>query len=216
MSDTKGRAIIGSDAVIKGKIRNGSVIEVHGYVEGEIDADQILVREGGRVFGTIKARNAEVSGTVQGDVSVRELISIGSAGSVAGNVRYGRLALAEGGDLSADVRNIPPEISGDLDISVKRGGSTRISTVDLTAIDPDDSSDALTFSISNASAGHVAFESAPANAVTSFRQSDLEAGHVVFVHDGSSGGATSFDVTVTDASDASSGPAQTVRVHVRD
>lgn len=215
MSDTQGRAVIGSDAVIKGKIRNGRIIEVHGYVEGEIEADQVIVHNGGRVFGTLKSSNAEVNGTVQGDISVRELFSIGSSGTVSGNVRYGRLALATGGDLSADVRNIPPEISGDLDISVRKGGSTRITTMDLTAVDPDDDASALTFSVANVNAGKIAMENAPASAVTTFKQTDLEAGRVIYVHDGSEGNSASFDVTVTDASGGSSGPAQTVRVHVR-
>lgn len=216
MSDTQGRAVIGADAVIKGKIRNGRVIEVHGYIEGDVTAERIIVHKGGRVFGTVKAQNVEVNGTVQGDVSVRELISIGSAGSVTGNVRYGRLALAQGGDLSADVRNIPPEISGDLDITVRRGGTTRITPVDLTAIDPDDAATALTFEVSNVGGGFVALGTQPATAITSFKLSELEAGNVIFSHDGSEGEKASFDVVVSDAAGATSGAAQTVTVRIRD
>ncbi len=216
MSDTQGRAVIGSDAVIKGKIRNGRLIEVHGYIEGDITAEKIVVHNGGRVFGKLKAQNAEVNGTVQGDVAIRELISIGSSGSVSGNVRYGRLALAQGGDLSADVRNIPPEIAGDLDITVRRGGTTRITPVDLTAIDPDDPATSLTFEVSNVGSGFVALGSQPAVSVTTFKLTELEAGNVIYSHDGSDGDRAAFDVVVSDASGATSGAAQTVTVRIRD
>lgn len=200
---------------ISGKIHNCKTLEVHGHVDGEVTADQILVRESGRLFGTIAAGEAEVHGELQGDVKVRQLIKIGPTGAVSGNVEYGQMAIEPGGILSADVRNVPPEIAGDLDVTVGRGQMVRITPLDLTAIDPDDSAQDLKFSVSNTRAGFVARAGATTNALTTFTQAELHSGAILFVHDGSLGASASFDVVVADAEGATSGDPQTVNVNVQ-
>ncbi len=215
MVANQGVLIIREDTFIKGKIRNCRRIEVFGQVEGEVTADNMVVHEGGRFHGKARTESADVQGTVQGHVTVRNLISIHSSGSVSGNVQYGQLAMEVGGSLSAEVRNVPPAIAGDLDLTVYRGRSVGVTLEDLTAVDPDDDASDLTYAVSNAVNGFVALTDAPAAPVTSFTQADLEAGKVTFRHDGTATDTASFDVVVTDASGANSGAPQTVRVTVR-
>lgn len=215
MSDNRGVLVIGEDAILQGEVRNCREIEIYGYVEGKLDAGNVIVHPPGRLFGTIRAENAEVHGALQGDVRVKQLIAIRNTGTVTGNVKYGRLAMDEGGELSASVRNVPPAIAGDLDLAVDKGRSVRLTTADLTALDPDDTSHNLTFSVSNAANGYVALTASPSQPITAFSQADLEQGRVVFAHDGSSGNTAQFDVTVADQSGATSGRAQTVSVAVR-
>jgi cytoskeletal protein CcmA (bactofilin family) len=207
--------IIGEDAILQGEIRNCREIEIYGYVEGRLEAGNVVVHPQGRLFGTIRAENAEVHGELQGDVRIKQLIAIKSTGTVIGNVKYGRLAMEEGGELSASVRNVPPAIAGDLDLTVAKGRSVRLTSSDLTAVDPDDKSHNLTFSVSNATNGYLAFAAAPAQPVTSFTREDLDEGRVLFAHDGSPGDTAQFDVSVADRSGATSGRAQTVNVAVR-
>jgi hypothetical protein len=130
-------------------------------------------------------------------------------------VRYGKLALEVGGNLTAEVKNIPPTLAGDLQIEVSKGGSAPITLQDLNALDPDDSSKDLKFTVSNVRNGYLALANAPRKAVTVFTQADLEAGQVSFVHDGRGGGAASFDIVVADRSGSTSGAPQTVKVAVR-
>jgi cytoskeletal protein CcmA (bactofilin family) len=113
MSNTRGQAVIGADMFIKGDIRNGKHIDVLGLVDGSISAERVVVHSGGRVTGTLIADNAQVDGVVQGHVLVRQLIEIGSTGAVHGDVRYGKIAMQIGAELTADVRNVPPSIAGD-------------------------------------------------------------------------------------------------------
>lgn len=215
MSDNRGVLVIGEDAILKGEIRNCREIEIFGYVEGLLEAGRVTVHPQGRLFGNVKAETAEVFGQLQGDVRVKQLIAIRSSGTVTGNVKYGRLAMEEGGELSASVRNVPPTIAGDLDLTVGKGRSVRITTADLTAVDPDDTAQHLTFAVSNAANGYITFATAPGQPVTAFTQDDLEQGRVLFAHDGSAGDTARFDVVVADRSGASSGRAQTVNVAVR-
>lgn len=210
-----GVLVVREDTAIQGEIRNCRQIEIYGYVEGHLAAERVLVHEGGRLYGTIQTDNAEVLGTLEGNVMVRHLISIRSSGSVSGNVQYGQLALEAGGSLSADVRNVPPTITGDLDITVDRGRSVRITLQDLAALDPDDSATDLTFTVSKATHGFVSLAGAPARPVNRFTQADLQNGSVNFTHDGTSSPTASFDVVVADHAGATSGAAKTVKVSVR-
>lgn len=214
MTDTSGIAVIGEDLTVEGHISRCRELEVRGQVQGGLSVGRLIVHAGGRVFGTVVAESAEVNGSLEGDIRVKNLIAIGSTGVVAGNVRYGQLSLAAGGDLAADVRNIPPELAGDFEIVVKRGSFVRVSLADLNAFDPDDSAGALTFAVSNAQNGHVALAAAPQTPVARFPMTDLANGNVVFVHDGRSLALAGFDVVVTDHAGATSGPPRRVTAAV--
>ena len=215
VANNQGIVVVSNDTDIKGDITNCRQIEIHGYVEGNLSVDSIYVHNGGRFMGRVNAENAEINGTCNGEVLVKQLIKIGSSGSVTGTVRYGRLAMDEGAELSADVRNVPPEISGDLNVSVSKGGSVAITTEDLTAIDPDDTAENLTYTISNIRNGFVSNKTAPQSPITTFTQAELEQGNIAFVHDGSLAKSASFDVVVKDDDGATSGAAQTVEVDIK-
>lgn len=215
MADMRGVLILGEGAVLKGEVKRGRRVEVWGYVEGGVTASELVVQEGGKVFGNVKADTAEIYGTLQGDVRVQQLFSLKSTGTAAGKIKYGRLAMEEGAELSAHVRNIPPAIAGDLDLTVDKGRTVRITLADLNAVDPDDKPEDLTFSVSNASGGFVSLAAALKAPVATFSQADLAGGQVYFSHDGSEGSKAHFDVAVTDAAGASSSPAMTVNVAVR-
>ncbi len=214
MSGNKGVLIVGPDLVIRGHVRNCQRAEIHGYVEGEVLSQELLVHEGGRLFGRARAESAVVNGHLQGDVQVKGLVSIGSTGDVSGNVRYGKLAMEVGANLSADVRNVPPELAGDLEMSVARGQSVRVTLQDLNAIDPDNKATELMFAVGRPRHGHIALGGAPHQTATSFTQADLEGGRVLFQHDGSAASTASFEVSVTDVSGASSGAPLTVHITV--
>ena len=215
MSQQSGVMTIMEHTSITGRIGKCKLLELHGYIDGEVEADRIVVHETGRLYGMIKAGEAEINGDVQGEVTVDNLIKIGPVGSVSGNVQYGQMAMEAGANLSADVRNVPPQIAGDLDLTVNRGQTVRITPLDLTAVDPDDTAQYLTFSISDTASGFVAKAGAPTIALTKFTQAELQAGSIMFVHDGSMEPKASFNVVVADKEGATSGQPRTVTVNVR-
>jgi cytoskeletal protein CcmA (bactofilin family) len=211
---TAGASVIREDMRITGDIRRCSRLDVFGTIDGRVSAGVLVVHRGGRVIGEVTADSAEIDGLLKGRVAVRQLISIGSNGVVTGNVRYGRLALAAGGDLSADMRNVPPELGGDFSIVVRRGRTVRVTTSDLSTVDPDSAETALIYSISNARHGCLVMAGAPTVAVSRFSQADIAAGNVMFLHDGSGGAAAGFDVVVVDEAGATSGAPRTVTAAV--
>lgn len=206
--------VIREDMIIKGSIRRCRQLEVQGYIEGEVEAGSLLVHEGGRVFGKIRADNIEVAGIVQGDIVVKHLCHIRSTGTVAGSVIYGELAMEGGGDLTASVRNVPPTLGGDFELAVDKGRAVRITTRDLTAHDPDDVPEHLIYTISNARHGYVSLGGS-SQAVANFTQADLMSDRVLFVHDGSGEREAAFDVIVADRAGATSGEARRVTISVK-
>lgn len=209
-----GNAVIGEDLLIAGSIRNGGEVEVLGTVKGSISAERIVVHPGGRILGSMTADAAEVNGFVDGRIRVRNLISIGADGTVQGDVRYGSLALAPGGNLAAEVRNVPPEIGGDFEVVVRRGRSVRITTADLMATDAEDPATDLVFAVSGVDGGYVFSSSTPQLSLTQFTQADILAGRVAFGHDGGDGEGAGFDVVVSDSAGATSGAPRRVVVLV--
>lgn len=215
MSPGQGVMFVGPDMAIQGSIRNCRVLEIAGHVEGEIAVQSLIIHEGGGFYGKIRAEQAEVHGTLTGQAQIKNLIKIGRSGSVSGDVKYGQLAMELGAELSADVRNVPPSLFGDLDLLVARGQAVQITTVDLTAIDPDGSAASLIYAVTRPSNGYVELAETPGKPIETFTQADLEAGRVSFRHDGNGSGQASFDVVVMDHAGATSGQAKTVHVTVR-
>ncbi len=214
MAANPGNMTIGADAVVTAAIRNCRRLEVYGYIDGDVIAESVVVHPGGQVFGSIRAGEAEVLGTVQGDVTVKNLIAIRSTGSVTGNVRYGRITLETGGNLSAEVRNVPPRLVGDFAVTVPRGGSVKLTSLDISAVDPDNAAHELAYEVTNEKGGHLAMCDAERERITRFTQEDVIQGRVCFVHDGSKAATGKFDVVVSDASGAASGAPRTVDVTV--
>ena len=210
----RSNAVIGADLVIQGELRSGGDIDVRGVVTGSISAAKLTVHEGGKVHGSVRAESAQVDGRLHGTVAVRNLIDIGPTGSVSGDVRYGRLAMAPGAELSADMLNVPPEIGGDLNLAVRRGRSVRVTTEDLQAIDPDSGAEALIFTVTRPTGGWIVNTTQPATPIETFSQRDLAQGAIYFVHDGGMAAQASIDVAVSDQAGATSGDPKTLRVAV--
>lgn len=214
MSANTGSMIVNADMTVTATIRKCRRLEIHGYVDGDVIADEIVVHPGGQLYGTVRAGQAEIHGAVQGDVTVRNLISIRASGSVTGNVQYGRLALEQGGNLAAEMRNVPPRLVGDFSVTVARGNTVRVTTLDVAAVDPDNAPEELTYAVSNEAGGHIAFAEATTDRLQRFTQADLNQGRVMFVHDGSPTRTARFDVVVTDSQGANSGRPRSVDVVV--
>jgi len=214
VNETSGRAIFGPETVFKGRIRRGRHVEIHGQVEGEIASAHVIIGPSGVFRGTLRAATTDVQGRMEGELLTKSLLRIGASGSVNGKIQYGTIEMAPGADLTAELRNVPPTLTGDRQITVHRGRSTIITREDLEAIDPDDAPEDLTFTVARTSAGHIANRTAPAASIQTFTQADLDANRIVFQHDGSTGGEASVAVTLADDEGATAGTAQQIKVSV--
>ena len=68
-----------------------------------MDSRVIQIAEHGVFHGTAGIDVAEIHGRFEGELTVRKQLVIHATGKVTGKVRYGKLSIEEGGELSGDI-----------------------------------------------------------------------------------------------------------------
>ena len=102
-SKYQGKASIGDGVHVIGDIHDCRQVDVQGFMEGEIEADILIIHEKGRVKGVIKADRAEIHGEVDGDMTIADRLDIRATGLVAGSVNYGELSVEAGGRVTGQL-----------------------------------------------------------------------------------------------------------------
>jgi len=104
-TSTGSKLIVGPNIKLKGvEITDCDTIVVEGLVEATIYSRVIQISEQGAFKGAAEIDIAEIRGIFDGDLTVREKLVIFSTGKVSGKIRYGKLVIEEGGQLSGDVQ----------------------------------------------------------------------------------------------------------------
>jgi cytoskeletal protein CcmA (bactofilin family) len=99
------KLIVGPNIKLKGvEITDCDTLVVEGRVEATIDSRVIQIAERGAFKGSAEIDIAEIRGEFDGDLTVRQKLVIYSTGKVTGKVRYGKLVIEEGGQLSGDIQ----------------------------------------------------------------------------------------------------------------
>ena len=102
-------------------------------------------------------------------------------------------------------QTLTPTINGDLGLSAVKGGFVVLTTTDFHAEDAGVPAEELIFTVVNPTHGWVAWANAPETPIAAFTEADLEAGSVIFVHDGSDVTQATFKISVTDGLSAPTG-----------
>ncbi|NEX61530.1 bactofilin family protein [Noviherbaspirillum galbum] len=99
------KLIVGPNIKLKGvEITDCDTLVVEGRVEATIDSRVIQIADIGAFKGSAEIDIAEIRGEFDGDLTVRQKLVIYSTGKVTGKVRYGKLVIEEGGQLSGDIQ----------------------------------------------------------------------------------------------------------------
>jgi len=99
------KLIIGPNIKLKGvEINDCDTLVVEGRVEATMDSRVIQIAEKGAFKGSAEIDLAEIRGDFDGELTVRQKLVIYSTGRVTGKIRYGKLVIEEGGQLSGDVQ----------------------------------------------------------------------------------------------------------------
>jgi cytoskeletal protein CcmA (bactofilin family) len=101
------RLIVGPDVKLKGaEILDCDTLVVEGRVEATMDSRVIRIAEQGSFSGTVGIDVAEVHGRFEGELTARSQLVIHSTGRVSGKIRYGKILIEEGGEISGDVQSL--------------------------------------------------------------------------------------------------------------
>ncbi len=91
-------SVLAADVVITGNISATVDLHLDGRVEGDVACATLVQGQGGLIRGAITAEVARISGTVEGSITVKELIVEASA-RITGDVNYEKLTIAQGGQV---------------------------------------------------------------------------------------------------------------------
>jgi len=99
------KLIVGREIVLSGQITSCERLVVEGRVEASLsDSKVVEIAESGVFKGMAEIEHAEIAGTFEGTLTVRQKLWIRSTGKVTGTVRYGKIEIEEGGQIAGDVQ----------------------------------------------------------------------------------------------------------------
>jgi cytoskeletal protein CcmA (bactofilin family) len=89
--------LVGHDVAMHVAMQVPGRLVIDGLVRGDIEADDILVRAGGRLEGRVTCRRAEIYGSFIGGIFVRDRLVVRSGGRASGQIVYGNALQVESG-----------------------------------------------------------------------------------------------------------------------
>lgn len=102
------KLIVGPNIKLKGvEIHDCDTLVVEGRVEATMVSRSIQIAERGAFEGKVDVDVAEVRGSFQGELTARRKLVIHASGRVAGKIRYGKILVQEGGEMSGDIGALP-------------------------------------------------------------------------------------------------------------
>jgi cytoskeletal protein CcmA (bactofilin family) len=98
---------IGVNIKLKGvEITDCDVLLIEGQVEATVHSKVMQIDQPGTLNGTAVIDVAEIRGEFSGELTARTRLVVHGTGRVSGTIRYGKLIVEEGGELTGDVKRL--------------------------------------------------------------------------------------------------------------
>jgi cytoskeletal protein CcmA (bactofilin family) len=98
---------VGINIKLKGvEISDCDVLVIEGHVEATVHSQLMEIAKPGTLKGTAMIDVAEIHGDFSGELTARTRLVVHGTGRVSGTIRYGKLIVAEGGELNGDVKRL--------------------------------------------------------------------------------------------------------------
>ena len=98
------KLVVGPEIKIKGvEISDCDTLVVEGRIEATLDSRVLEITEHGVFQGTIAVDNAEIRGRFEGELTVRKQLVIHATGKCSGKIRYTKIKVEEGAELSGEI-----------------------------------------------------------------------------------------------------------------
>ncbi len=98
------KLVVGPEIKIKGvEISDCDTLVVEGRIEATRDSRVLEITQNGVFQGTIAVDNAEIHGKFEGELTVRKQPIIQGTGKVSGKIRYAKIKVEEGAELSGEI-----------------------------------------------------------------------------------------------------------------
>jgi cytoskeletal protein CcmA (bactofilin family) len=98
------KLIVGPDIKMKGvEVTDCDTLVVEGRIEATLDSRVLQIAEKGVFSGTVAVDSAEIHGRLEGELTVRKQLVVHATGRLSGKIRYARIKVEEGAELSGEI-----------------------------------------------------------------------------------------------------------------
>lgn len=95
---------VGNDILLKGEIATCDRLVIEGQVDARLnDVHTVEIAETGSFKGTAEIEDAEISGLFEGELIVRNRLTIYATGKVRGKIAYGEIEIERGGQMTGEI-----------------------------------------------------------------------------------------------------------------
>jgi len=97
INEVKALNTIAQDTKITGNIESEGDIRIDGTLVGDLECKgRVVVGPDSKIKGNIRCTTAEIMGTVNGEILVKDLLSLKGSASITGNLTMGKLSVEPG------------------------------------------------------------------------------------------------------------------------
>ena len=101
------KLFVGINIKLKGvEITDCDALVIEGQVEATVHSKAMEIAKPGTLKGNAQIDVAEVHGEFVGELTARTRLVVHGTGRVSGTIRYGKLIVAEGGEVTGDVKRL--------------------------------------------------------------------------------------------------------------
>ncbi len=100
-----GFSILGPDVVVTGNVRATSDLHVEGRIEGDVYCGNLVQGAESHIKGQVRATSARIAGTIEGAVSVRQLV-VESGARIIGDVEYDTVSVENGAHVDGRLKHM--------------------------------------------------------------------------------------------------------------
>ncbi len=88
--------IIGPQTTLQGELNTTGTVRIDGMLEGNINAEWVIIGENGSIKGDVTAKGMVVGGKVKGNIRSGDVVEIKQKGEVFGEIYTTNLVIMEG------------------------------------------------------------------------------------------------------------------------
>lgn len=101
------KLFVGVNIKLKGvEITDCDALVIEGQVEATVHSKAMEIAKPGTLKGNAQIDVAEIHGEFVGELTARTRLVVHGTGRVSGTIRYGKLVIAEGGEITGDVKRL--------------------------------------------------------------------------------------------------------------
>ena len=89
-------SFIGTNSHFKGNIDTKGTLRIDGIMDGNANADWVILGEKASLKGDVVAKSIIIGGRVEGNLRAKEIVEIRSKGQVSGDIFTNKLTIVEG------------------------------------------------------------------------------------------------------------------------